>query len=1498
MPSENEIKIPLHQLIEILRGEGFEISNRTILDVQKILANLDDVAKKDTANLKYLLAPLVCRNKEEQDKFYRVFDNYESGLNTYSKDILDKADNDKKAEEERKIIAEQNRKKRIKWIKIIAFSVLIIAAGCWAYLYFDKLKPKETRPYLSVSAEIKRKDSSFITNLPSVNTPYDGSVEILKDDAVIFSAKLGDTIKGSNYTVDWKLNNSNVTNVRTINQVFAASDTNQLTAYLLEGNKRIDSFISTIPVLCEHRPIFSIENAGHTADNELEYTFRAKTDDEKQLRNYQYEWYIDDQPKEGDSVMKNSVPRMRAYTVKLVAYKGKTKFCDEYSITVIKNELPELELAAVGTAPLVLQKEWNDTFLKYLFWTLLFGGLLIYNLFYEERLKKILKQFFGNNEEESTTRKGKGTYTGPFTIAFNSQETKIHTEPAILQLAETLRKRHETDVYRLHIGKTIRSTIKKGGFPDFQFTPVTQPVDYLVFIDKEYPSSHIVKLYNYVVSSLAKEQVNLTVYNYHREPLLLSNEKLNHQLIPVDKLSRLYPGTILFLFADAETFFRPHSRQLYDWVKDKFKNWQTKIIFTAISEKDWGEREKVLYDAGFTVVPADINGHNIISSEINNMIDKHKLKKSIQPGAYSYRLVNFNTWGNVEKYIEDACAENKITLGIQTDPYLLKEWLCATAVYPHINWDVSIAIGKAIEDVYAEPGKLVNYSNLLILSRISWLKDGQMPDKLRVEMLQKLSKANEIIARETVSEMLGEISDKIPASSLVFGEYKMQQVTNRFLVNKFRKGDIDFKDPDFTAVKEYLDKDKFDLPTDTYLNSPGGNTLIQDPKNSTSCIPLRDYVEQKHKEGSLKELIIRRAFNRQKLWLILKTTGLIAALFGLITGALIFLLNINPRILPAKADRLLNIADGSLIELGSDSISFFQNNNRIETERVNDSVMRIKDMPTATDSIVQVTLETNNTVTGNQILTATVPSGFEKYDLALIDPESKPVLLVRYNREIDYRTFKNELSFRLSKYRLNEVQNTATSDSVHRLVYFDTSKKDSADAIANSLRDILGDIKVEYSLEPGSGMVLYLNFRDTLNKIPPPCSEVNLPRGLIEIWSGGSAFRLINLQLDKKLIYYSTGDKSTFGAYRIQEVCITDKDVYRVITSAENKYKIFFIKDINSSSGFSLSVCQNLYNTIEDARKVEEANCDRYNSMRLYYESDPNRIYLPIELNILEKNNLAKLNRIKDSLTYSRRTNNLAKLDGLLHITSRYITFDWELPDSMPSDSYRQTRLSPETPFDRPYMEYKIVVPPPPCNTTFNSLNEALSVSPDKVCRLILRAQQLKSIPAGFNKFSNLIYLDIRENFLNPKDSIALKQMFPYATILFSKQLKVDDWKLLKTILLNPNNTPRNTESEFFKMLTNELRTNAKAEIKIVVNSTNSREIKAITDDMRKYLASEGFGNYISNRRIIFESPGNAIDLTPTYSLIFNQQMNSVTFYGRNLTTSFMLYVDPKRQAN
>jgi hypothetical protein len=137
-------------------------------------------------------------------------------------------------------------------------------------------------------------------------------------------------------------------------------------------------------------------------------------------------------------------------------------------------------------------------------------------------------------------------------------------------------------------------------------------------------------------------------------------------------------------------------------------------------------------------------------------------------------------------------------------------------------------------------------------------------------------------------------------------------------------------------------------------------------------------------------------------------------------------------------------------------------------------------------------------------------------------------------------------------------------------------------------------------------------------------------------------------------MYYSVNETKTFGTYRIDEICLDSNGVYKIITRADNQFQVFLLKNIQSSS-FELSVCQNRYNTKEEARAIDESYCDKFNTMKLYYESNKSRIYLPVRPVNLLPAEAAKIRMIANNSNLLRKENKELKITTAVYENDKYL---------------------------------------------------------------------------------------------------------------------------------------------------------------------------------------------------------------------------------------------------
>jgi hypothetical protein len=79
-------------------------------------------------------------------------------------------------------------------------------------------------------------------------------------------------------------------------------------------------------------------------------------------------------------------------------------------------------------------------------------------------------------------------------------------------------------------------------------------------------------------------------------------------------------------------------------------------------------------------------------------------------------------------------------------------WLSACAVYPVLDWRLTLYLGEALTD--SDGGKLLHPDRLLALVRTPWLRQGFMPDWFRLRLIDGLSPGQERQVREALGVML------------------------------------------------------------------------------------------------------------------------------------------------------------------------------------------------------------------------------------------------------------------------------------------------------------------------------------------------------------------------------------------------------------------------------------------------------------------------------------------------------------------------------------------------------------------------------------------------------------------------------------------------------------------------------------------------------------------------------------------------------------------------
>ncbi|MGC4101056.1 hypothetical protein [Ferruginibacter sp.] len=444
----------------------------------------------------------------------------------------------------------------------------------------------------------------------------------------------------------------------------------------------------------------------------------------------------------------------------------------------------------------------------------------------------------------------------PAILPFKNRNYIPVQESEINDIAKLLRKRVKDSISFMHVKKTINRAIERGGF----FEPVkearTRQSEYLVLIDESNDNSQQVKLFEYLVVMLKKQNVLVEKYYYKKHPGFCYNIH-EPKGISLEKLHGKYQRYVLLILGDAYQLIDKNTHEIAASFAAQLNHWQHKAIITPVSFIDWQKTERSILLPHIPIVPADMEGLILLAemlTEKENAFDIISRLNRQKAVFYSAAAIDFNNVRALEKY----CSipgwarknENDETVNV------LFEWVAALAIYPKLRWEITLAIGKDILEKYGLHRQL-NYTILLRIARISWMKQGVIPDQLRLQLLQQLTLESEKTARQTLLVLLKEIPQQEVEGSSDFEEKEVQQVINEFslyahdpvLYNSYSESKFIFE-------KLWHDNLLKDAPATLYLKNEQHQwkTLINQPGDNHKAnynASAEEYLQTKEKEETI-----------------------------------------------------------------------------------------------------------------------------------------------------------------------------------------------------------------------------------------------------------------------------------------------------------------------------------------------------------------------------------------------------------------------------------------------------------------------------------------------------------------------------------------------------------------------------------------------------------------------------------------------------------------------
>ena len=336
-------------------------------------------------------------------------------------------------------------------------------------------------------------------------------------------------------------------------------------------------------------------------------------------------------------------------------------------------------------------------------------------------------------EQMITVASLKARSSASYTIDRFVATTPILSDHTLIKVVRQLRYTAHSGRYSFDIDRTIQKTTHNGGMAKPVYTPMRRHVEYLMLIDRYNLRDHQAHLHNNLYETLRENNIFVERFFFDNSPLVCRNHH-HPGGISLTEILSLYEHAGLMIFTNGLQFIDTYYLKTYPWA-DIFRHWQHRYFFSSVSPALWGERERLLQSVFPFVLPISAEGMQVVAGDLSQTAQADcDWLHYWQQGA-DYSLVPVETEGKKLDYIGLFFSKP------------VKRWIAACAVYPELNWNLTLALGKEPGEFYSgEQSQLNSFRHISQLLRLDWFRKGHIPDAFRVALMTEWLNDRELAA--------------------------------------------------------------------------------------------------------------------------------------------------------------------------------------------------------------------------------------------------------------------------------------------------------------------------------------------------------------------------------------------------------------------------------------------------------------------------------------------------------------------------------------------------------------------------------------------------------------------------------------------------------------------------------------------------------------------------------------------------------------------------------
>lgn len=345
-------------------------------------------------------------------------------------------------------------------------------------------------------------------------------------------------------------------------------------------------------------------------------------------------------------------------------------------------------------------------------------------------------------------RRRKPAYSPLHTDIVSDAAAHARFERGLVQrIGQRLQRRSARLSDRVDIPATISATISDGALMVRPvFARVRAMPEYLFLIERRGPDDQNYNRMRAMVQRL-QDMVALEVYAYEHDPTVLERDG-GGRVTPIERVMAAHPDHRLVVLGTGEAFLDPMTGKA-TLGATKLMHWEQRAMLTPVPLAEWAREEFAIASElampigrataeGFLGL-ADllgldgVAGDTLLVSAGDGLARPLPTKFRANPERYSYREPPEDH--PVSQIVQD------LRNYLDAPSF---DWLCALAIYPSLQWDLTLYLGVTLPEQPrgdAQLAPLYREDRIGALTQLPWLRQGAMPNWLRRALIAAMPKA-------------------------------------------------------------------------------------------------------------------------------------------------------------------------------------------------------------------------------------------------------------------------------------------------------------------------------------------------------------------------------------------------------------------------------------------------------------------------------------------------------------------------------------------------------------------------------------------------------------------------------------------------------------------------------------------------------------------------------------------------------------------------------------